>query len=171
MSVQAWWRGEWGRFVGTLLASLYFAYYASTPTDWHFIDNLNLIIHEAGHWIFLPFGEFMHILGGSLFQILFPCIYVGYFFFRRDYFSSVILLFWVGQNFINVAVYAGDAQVMQLPLLGGDSVMHDWNYILTSLRVIQYTSQIAAFINYCGIFLILLSSIFSIYTSQQKYSQ
>ena len=50
---------------------------------------------------------------------------------------------WVGINLINVSVYAGDAIVMQLPLLGGDGVMHDWNYILTTLDTLSSTPTVA----------------------------
>ena len=32
----------------------------------------NLIFHEAGHILFSPFGRFMTVLGGSLFQVLVP---------------------------------------------------------------------------------------------------
>ena len=39
-----------------------------------FMHNILLPIHEAGHILFIPFGEFMTILGGSLFPILFPLI-------------------------------------------------------------------------------------------------
>jgi hypothetical protein len=165
--ISAWWRGDWKKLLVALTASAYFVYYASTSGEWHFIDYVNLIIHEAGHWIFLPFGEFMHILGGSLFQTVFPLVYVGYFYFRKDYFSASLLLFWVGQNLVNVSVYAGDAIVMQLPLLGGDSVIHDWNYILESLHVISYTPQIASCIYGAGVTIIGLAAIWAVYTSQQ----
>ncbi|MBP9812342.1 zinc ribbon domain-containing protein, partial [Candidatus Gracilibacteria bacterium] len=44
-----------------------------------FIHGVNLIFHEAGHVIFMPFGKFMTILGGSLFQCMLPAILVGVF--------------------------------------------------------------------------------------------
>src|SRR5882762_871742 len=108
-TIAKWWQGQWGKLAVSLAASAYFISYASTPSDWHFIDYVDLIIHEAGHLIFIPFGQFMHILGGSLFQTVFPLLYVGYFYFKRDYFSSSFLLFWTGVNLINVSVYASDA--------------------------------------------------------------
>ena len=37
-----------------------------------FMHDILLPIHEAGHVLFRPFGEFMMILGGSLFQLLLP---------------------------------------------------------------------------------------------------
>ncbi|KKP63265.1 MAG: hypothetical protein UR60_C0047G0005 [Candidatus Moranbacteria bacterium GW2011_GWF2_34_56] len=36
-----------------------------------FIKYFDLIIHEAGHWILMPFGETLTILGGSLMQLNF----------------------------------------------------------------------------------------------------
>jgi hypothetical protein len=46
------------------------------------------------------------------------------------------MLLWVGQNLINVSVYIGDAIAMQLPLLGDDITMHDWNNILRILNIL-----------------------------------
>src|SRR4051812_39360352 len=102
-AVVAWWQNDWKRLSVAIPVSGYFFYYAATPSDWHFIDYIDLIVHEAGHLLFIPFGEFMHILGGSLFQMVFPLLYVGYFYFRKDYFSSSLLLFWVGVNLVNVS--------------------------------------------------------------------
>jgi hypothetical protein len=161
-----WWQGKWGRLAAAALASLYFFYYAQTKLDWHFIDNVNLLIHEAGHWVFFPFGEFMHVLGGSLFQTIFPLVYVWYFFRRYDFFSASLVLFWVGQNLINVSVYAGDAVAMQLPLLGGDGTMHDWNYLLWSLHALPYTASISGAIFSLGVIVLAVASVASIYFSQ-----
>lgn len=143
------------------IVSAYFLYYLFTYTEWHFIDNINLIFHEAGHVIFMFFGEFMHILGGSLFQVLFPAVFVGYFYRRQEYFSASLLLFWVGQNLLNVSVYASDAIAMQLPLLGGDNVGHDWNNLLVMTNTLRYTKAIGNTIFILGILVI----VFAIYYS------
>ena len=46
-----------------------------------FMHNILLPIHEAGHVLFRPFGEFMTILGGSLFQLVLPfCIALPFLF-------------------------------------------------------------------------------------------
>ena len=171
MTKDSWWRGDWMRLGVALVASVYFTYYASTPTDWHFIDSVNLIIHEAGHWIFLPFGEFMNILGGSLFQCLFPLIYIGYFIWKSDNFSASLLGFWFGQNLINVSVYASDALTMQLPLLGGDSVIHDWNYILGALHQLQHSHQIGYGLYSSGVLIMLLAAVLAFITSQVSVDQ
>lgn len=166
-----WWKGNWTPLIVALVATLYFVYYAYTPNDWHFIDNINLIIHEAGHVVFSPFGTFMHILGGSLFQTIFPMLYIGYFYFKRQYFSASLLIFWVGQNLVNVSVYASDAVAMQLPLLGGDTAGHDWHNILSMLNLLPYTNQIGGGIYLAGVLVIALAAILSVYASQFQASR
>lgn len=39
---------------------------------WWFIQNVNLIFHEAGHLIFLPFPDLITLLAGSAFEIGVP---------------------------------------------------------------------------------------------------
>jgi hypothetical protein len=146
-------------------------YYCFTYAQWHFLDNVNLIIHEAGHVIFMFFGTFMHILGGSLWQILFPIIFVCYFYRKKDYFSASLLLFWVGQNIINVSVYASDAIVMQLPLLGSDGTDtsgHDWHNILDMLGALKYTYIVGETLFIIGVCTILCAVYFSIKTALAK---
>jgi hypothetical protein len=167
-ALQAWWRGKWGKLIVAVAAALYAFSYVESARDWHFIDNLDLLIHEAGHWVFLPFGQFMHVLGGSLFQIIFPLIYVAYFYFRRDLYSASILLLWPGFNLLNVSIYAGDAVAMQLPLLGGDASTHDWHYLLSSLHMLPYTAQVSGAIYATGILCIAAAVVGSIYYSQQN---
>jgi hypothetical protein len=132
-----------GYLIGIGVASLYSLYYAFTPTEWHFIDYANLIFHEAGHGMFMFFGEFTSTLMGSGVQILLPFFISLYFFFKDQKISAGIVLMWTGFNLINVSIYAGDALTRQLPLLGGDNVIHDWNYLLSSLNLLPYTAQVA----------------------------
>src|SRR3989338_6527917 len=78
--------------IATLSAVMtYFIYSAITYTKWHFLDGEDLLIHEAGHIVFMPFGEFISIEGGSIIQ-----------------------------NLINISVYMKDAIEMKLPLIGGE---------------------------------------------------
>ncbi len=129
---------------GYLLAS------AGAPETFHFIDYTNLIFHEAGHWLFWPFGEFIGFAGGSLNQVLIPLVVAGYFFGHRQNLSGSLSLMWAGESLTNVSVYAGDALKMQLPLLGGDSSIHDWNWMLIYLGQLRHTVGIAQFINMLG---------------------
>ncbi len=148
------------KFFIASLASAYFLYYALSYTDWHFIDSANLFIHEAGHFIFMPLGRFMELLGGSLAQVLLPAVFVIYFYGQQQYFSASLVLFWVGQNIINVSVYASDAIFMRLPLIGGPDVLHDWNNILQMLGILEYTKIIGVGIYILGL-IVILSAIYS----------
>ncbi|MDD4989117.1 MAG: hypothetical protein PHV42_01690 [Candidatus Pacebacteria bacterium] len=158
------------RLVATLFVFLYAVYYLFSLSDWHFIDNVNLIIHEAGHSILFFLGDFIRISAGSLFQVLIPTLFVAYFFIQKQYFSASLLLFWVGQNFVNVSVYARDSVVMQLPLLGGDNVVHDWNYMLMHLNLLGSTEIIANGIYLLGVFIIIAGCVLSLFFSFEKES-
>ena len=109
-----------------------------------------LLIHEAGHIVFRPFGEFMMIAGGSLFQVIMPLLFVGYFAYHRKFYSAALVLFWVGESILNVSVYAADSLALQLPLLGGSDSMHDWNYLLSSLNLLPATAKVAGTIRVLG---------------------
>lgn len=110
--------------------------------EYGLIDNADLVIHEAGHFFFMFFGKFIYTLGGTLMQIILPSIIVWYFF--RNYYRTglQISLLWLGQNLINISVYAADAKAKKLPLLGGDKVYHDWNYLLSQFNLLNYDSEV-----------------------------
>lgn len=135
-----------------LFIGLYFFYYAFTPEQWNLIDNVNLLIHEAGHFLLSSTNQTLYIAGGSFLQLLIPSLFAGYFFFRKEVFSGSIVLFWVGQNFLNVSAYAGDAVKMNLPLLGGnENVIHDWNFLLTHFGILEYTNEISLVLKTIGL--------------------
>lgn len=150
------------------LACAYFWYYAKTYTEWHFIDNVNLIFHEAGHAIFFFLPLFGSVLMGSAFQILLPLSIGLNFLFTNQKISASLCLLWVGQNFLNVSVYAGDAMVQALPLLGGDSVIHDWNYLLSTLGILSYTDAVAGMLYWFGLVLIFAGTVISFYFAWAK---
>ena len=152
---------KYGRILGAILGAAYFLHYAFTSTEWHFIDIVNLIFHEAGHTIFSFFGEFIRIAMGSGFQVLLPLSIAGYFFYTRQRYAGAITLMWVGQNLINVSIYAGDAIAMNLPLLGGDSVIHDWNWMLSTLGILAWTPIIASTLSISGFCVITLGIVLS----------
>jgi hypothetical protein len=138
-------------------------YYAQTYTEWHFIDNVNLIFHEAGHSIFFWAGEFFDMAAGTLLQLSIPLFISLYFFAHRQNISGALCLLWVGQNLLNVSAYAGDAIVMQMDLLGGDLVTHDWNYLLSMTGNLEHTPAIATAFYTLGIIFIIVGTILSMY--------
>ena len=151
------------------LLGIYFLWIAYDPMQGSFLDNVDLPIHETGHLLFRPLGEFMGIAGGSLFQVIFPAVFVGYFIWHEKYYSAAIVLFWVGQSILNVFVYAADAVVMQLVLTSGmtgsEGSFHDWNYLLTETGLINSTKTVAGIIRMAGTFVIIAAGVISTYYS------
>ena len=156
--------------ITVILVCAYFWYYAKTYTDWHFIDSVNLIFHEAGHWIFFFLGQWMKVLMGSGFQILLPFLISIYFFRTKQNLSASFCLLWVATNLLNVSIYAGDAIVEQLPLLGGDSVVHDWNYLLSASHMLNHTHTIGRLLYFSGLILLGVGSILAVYFSWSRSS-
>lgn len=116
----------------------------------------------------MPFGEFLSIAGGSLAQVVLPVLFVLYFYRTGQSYSAALTLFWVGESTLNVSVYAADAVRQELPLLGGDGVTHDWNYLLDSLGLLGATPVIGGFIRLCGTLLILAAFYFALRESGEE---
>jgi hypothetical protein len=108
------------------------------------LHRVNLVFHEFGHPAFSYFGRTMHILGGTLGQLLIPLIVTVAFWRQRDALGFAVGGFWFFENFLDVAVYMADAQVLLLPLLGGlGSEAHDWRNLFTMWGVLDKTPMIA----------------------------
>jgi hypothetical protein len=156
------------KLIFACIAGLYFLWCAWNPYEWHLIDGANLLIHEAGHLFFRPLGEFMMIAGGSLFQVIMPAIFVGYFLRQKNYYSAAMVLFWVGESILNVSVYAGDSLALQLPLIGGEDSLHDWNYMLEHLGMLKSTPKIAGFIRLIGTVVIVFAFVWAVKSSRKS---
>lgn len=129
---------KWGRVVFTLILALAARHafndeYGAIPI----LNDVDVAIHEAGHWIFFPFGKTMYILGGSLFQVTFPLVFMGYFLRARtrDLYAATVCLWWSSINLLGVAIYMSDSRAGQLMLINGltgsESDVHDWWQLFT----------------------------------------
>jgi len=122
------------------------------------LSEIDLAIHEFGHMLFMPFGipflgRTMVILGGSLTQVAFPLLFVGYFLrkredgLRRDVFAAMVCLWWSAINLLDVAIYCADSRAGELMLLDGltgkESDGHDWNNLLTGWGLLDQDTVIA----------------------------
>jgi len=124
-----------GRLGLTVLLAVYGFSILKHPGAGSLVDNVDLPIHETGHLVFAPFGEFIQFAGGTLFQLIMPTVFLGYFLKRRDRHAATVALWWIAQNFWNISVYASDARAQELPLVGGGE--HDWAYMLGRLGLMQ----------------------------------
>lgn len=120
-----------------------------------FMHNILLPIHEAGHVLFRPFGEFMMVLGGSLFQLAFPLgISVAFVVKNRDNFGAAIGLWWASISLVDLSPYIYDALHPQLVLIGGltgaEDGPHDWIYLLVRLGQLANAQRWGSFAHMCG---------------------
>jgi len=129
-----------------------------------FLHQVNLPFHEAGHIVFRPFGAFITSLGGTLGQLLMPAICTGVLLLKtRDPFGASVALWWVGENFLDIAPYMNDARAGRLPLLGGNFGhsapygFHDWQYLLTESGLLQYDHSLAKAVFMTGSAIMALS--------------
>lgn len=116
---------------------------------WWFIQNVNLIFHEAGHVVFMFFGNFLNILGGSLLEILIPFSIVLYFASRKEYFSASFSSWWLATALLSVSIYAQDASERDLPLITNDINTHDWYNLLSQMNLLKY-DDLFGYIFWCG---------------------
>lgn len=107
-----------------------------------FMHNILLPIHEAGHIFLMPFGEFMTILGGSLFQLALPLgIAIAFVRINHDNFGAAIGLWWTSASLLDLAPYIYDSLKPQLILLGGhtgEDGPHDWIYLLNTVGQLKH---------------------------------
>lgn len=150
-----------------LAASAYFLWAAAHPADWRFIDGANLLFHEAGHVVFFLFGRFIAVAGGTLLQLIVPAVCAWSFWRTRQRFSAALTLFWFGENFLNISVYAADARRMQLPLLGDDPGSHDWNNMLSWLGVLGHADGIALAIRIAGT-LVIFCAVYASFAASRR---
>jgi hypothetical protein len=134
-------------FLGVL--ALYGVASLRSPGDGRLLDNVDLAIHETGHLVFAPFGEFLTMLGGTLFQLLLPATFVVYFLRRKERFGAAVCLWWVAQNCWNISVYIADARAQELPLVGGGE--HDWFYLLSATRSLESDLALSRIVHGAGV--------------------
>ena len=161
---------RWGKFALVAGLAIWTIQFARTPLSDDAMDSFlhlpDLVFHEAGHIILSPFGRFMTVLGGSLMQVLVPVVAAIAFVRQQELFSAAICGWWAGQNLIDLAPYIADARALQLILLGGHTGAevegHDWEYILTQLRVTHLDHQIGMTAYAIGLLIMIGSLAFAV---------
>jgi hypothetical protein len=156
----------WGRAAVLFGLSVWGVYFIFT--DWaaesgpfrtignSFMHRVNLVFHEAGHVLFIPFGDFMSVLGGSLGQLIMPAVVMLTFLLRyHNVFGAVVGLWWLAQSLMDLAPYIGDARRGELMLLGGVTGMdapgyHDWSNLLARTGLLASDRAYASVVDTAG---------------------
>jgi TRAP-type C4-dicarboxylate transport system permease small subunit len=141
-----------------LLAWLTWSAFHDTYGNVPIVSDVSTAIHEFGHMLFMPFGipilgRTMVILGGSLTEVAFPLLFVGYFLRkredgrRRDVFAAMVCLWWSAIGLLATAIYCADSRAGKVMLLDGltgqESEGHDWYNLLDRWGLLEHDTQIA----------------------------
>jgi hypothetical protein len=171
----------WGRALALLIVLIWGWKFILSPLDGKavlasFMHLVNTPFHEAGHVFFSPFGRVVHSLGGTLGQLLMPAICVVVLLLKtRDTFGASIALWWLAQNFIDIAPYINDARSLTLPLLGGNTGndspygFHDWEFILKELKLLPYDHLFAKISHKSGSVIMIASYIWGAYLLEKQH--
>jgi hypothetical protein len=157
-------------WIGSIILLPVIVYYTINGGKFTFIDYLNLLIHEGGHGVFMIFGKFLYFAGGTLMQIIIPGMFVVYYLMKRQRFGAQLFLVWLGENLLNISVYASDARARALPLLGGNKVFHDWNWLLRQTGLLDYDSLVGALFYLLAIAVFLTALILPLFLKEYENS-
>ena len=137
-----------------LLLAWFTASHLLFGAQWVFIDNVNLLFHEAGHFLFSWGGSILAALGGTLGQLMWPAGLAAYFWFvRRDRFAVAVCVWWFGENLIGVGRYMADAAFEELALIGGD--VHDWNFLFGRWGLLSWGQELGGAFRIAGAVIML----------------
>lgn len=131
----------------------FLVYAAFNKSGFLFLDQVNLIVHEAGHLLFGWLGRAPGLWGGTLFELMVPALLAGYFVVQLELTGFAFCCFVFFENFLYIATYMADARVQQLPLVTvGDPGLggHDWFAIFSSLGLLQHDVAIARLVRMLG---------------------
>ncbi len=147
--MRQWCRGKLAIVRLPLLAGFVYILYhhLQDPAYGSILAPLNLGIHELGHLLCMPFGQTMHIAGGTLVEVLAPFLAMLNFLRQRDYFAVSLCFCWLSTILFEVAMYVSDARARALPLVSpfsfGEDIIHDWSYLLGNAGILQQDQLIA----------------------------
>lgn len=140
-----------------------------------FLHRPLLVFHEAGHILFMVFGHWMSVLGGTLGQLLMPLVLAGALLWKnRDPFGAAIGLWFFGVSLLDVAPYIYDALHPQLMLLSGatgEEGGHDWIYLLSSLGWLPRAQMIGTLAHKLGGLVVLLSLAWAAWLLRLQYAR
>jgi hypothetical protein len=161
-----------------LAAAWVFLGFAATPMGAYaapILDLVNLVFHEAGHILFIPFGAFMTSLGGSLTQVLVPLVCAGAFQARADRFAALLAAWWAGESLATLAAYVADARALRLVLLGGHTGAevegHDWEAILGALGWLDHDVALGRACRLLGLTVMLASLAAAAWTLRAQWGR
>ncbi len=167
MLQQKWETVTKGRLAGFILGLSIFLFlvFRCEPGFVFLLDHANLLFHEAGHPAVGLFSQRLEPYGGTLGQLVFPCVLVVSCWRKGQPIGVAAAVIWFFENWLNIARYLADARAMELPLVGGGD--HDWNTILGRWGLLAYAIRIARIIRFLAAGGICIASLWVLWRAWQ----
>ncbi len=162
-----------------LMIYLLWQYLLNPNFNGGFLSGINLGIHETGHLLFFWTGEFFYVAGGTITQLAVPIGFTIGFWRQKDIFGSSFALSWLATNLFGVGTYAADARAQDLPLVSvaSGTTIHDWNYLLGKLHLLNSDLAVGNLFHTLGYVTLVVAILFGtlllylMTTSPQKYDK
>ena len=139
------WKTVGPRRVGLVVMCVYAAWLVFFY-HYHWVDGINLLIHEAGHLVFSPLarvsagGETLAVLAGPLLQLAVPMFLTFRLWRRGEAVPAAVCALWSAESLMYTAEYMADANRLALPLIGDHP--HDWRLLLDRVGVLESAEEI-----------------------------
>jgi hypothetical protein len=128
------------------------------------LSTIDFVVHEVGHMVFGFLGQYFSVLGGTLAQLFLPTVCILLSFRRKQWATTSIFLFWLGQSLVQISRYVMDAETQKLKLFspgsifGGPKPIHDWNYLLGKVGLLWADQIIGGTIFLAGLTFLICSA-------------
>jgi hypothetical protein len=165
--IDEWCAGKhwWWRASLMLILAREWLKYVSEPLYTGWFSPLTLGIHEMGHLLFSPLGEWLTVAGGSILQAAAPLISAILFFKQPDFFAIAVCGGWLSSSLFDMATYMGDATKLELDVvtIGGQEPItpNDWRYLLERAGLLLWDQRLAGFVRFLASLLMLVSLIYA----------
>ncbi len=133
------WKTIGPRRVGLVVMCVYTAWLVLFYS-YHWVDGINLLIHEAGHVVFSLFGETLGVLAGPVLQLAVPFFITFRLWRRGESVPAAVCALWSAESLMYTAEYMADANRLALPLIGGHP--HDWRLLLERAGALESAEEI-----------------------------
>lgn len=140
MKILSWiWKTIGPRRVGLVVMCVYAAWLVFFYR-YHWVDGINLLIHQAGHVVFSVFGDTPALLAGPVLQLAVP-LFITYRLWRRgESLAAAVAALWSAESLMYTAEYMADANRLALPLTPGHP--HDWHLLLDRAGLLASAEEI-----------------------------
>lgn len=126
-------------------------------------------VHELGHLVFAPLGEFLSVAGGSIAQVALPIAAIVLFHKQKNRYAVAVCGCWLAVSLGQLGIYVADARAesMDLVSFSPEGATHDWNYLLERMHLLESDVALGHFVKFVGWIVLGLSVVLGLAESRR----